>query len=720
MRTPTYLQMEAAECGPAALGIMLAHFGRIVPLAELRRECGVSRDGSNALNIVRAAERYGLEANGYSWDAEAFRTARLPVIAYWDFNHFVVVEGFGRNVAFLNDPAVGHRTASLEEFDESFTGLVLVMEPGPAFEKGGHQPSVVAALRRRIRGAGSTIGFAVLAGFLLVIPGLAIPAFTQVFLDEVLILSRTDWLRPLILAMIVTIAAQALVKFLQLRCLRDLRLSLSAKLSAQFFRHLLRLPLDFYEQRFAGEISDRSALNDKVAGVLSGQLAQTVIDAVMMVFYVALMLFYSVSLTLIGVFFAVLHFVALRRASRWRVEANMRLLQEYGKVSGSSIAGLQSIETIKASGLEQGFFNRWSGHFANASNTRQGFLLTNELLAMMPDTLLSLTNALVLVVGGVYVVNGWMTIGMLMAFRILIGSFLRPVGSLVRLGQTVQELGGDLARLDDVLGHPVDPSEAGGEQVQQDGRVRLTGRLELAGVSFGYNPTRPPLIEGFDLSIAPGRRVALVGSSGSGKSTVAKLVCGLYRPWSGEVLLDGMPRDSVAADVISRSISLVDQEILLFAGTLRENLTLWDPTVPEATLEAACRDAEIHERVRRMPGGLDGELSERGTNLSGGERQRLEIARALVNDPALLVLDEATSALDPEVERRIVERIERRGCACLIVAHRLSTIRDCDEIIVLDGGKVVERGTHEELWALCGSYRALLETGGVEAVGGAA
>jgi ATP-binding cassette subfamily C protein len=590
---------------------------------------------------------------------------------------------------------------------------VLVFDPGKEFERGGRRPSVVRALRERLSGFGSALTFAVWLGFLLVVPGLAFPAFTQVFLDEILIKGQDDWLRGLALAMLVTVFLQGVLKYLQLRCLLNLRLALAAKLSAGFFRHLLRLPIDFYAQRYAGEISDRSTLNEKVASVLSGQLAQTVIDVVMLGFYAAVMFVFAPDLTWIGIVCAVLNFVALRKLSSWRVEANMRLLQDEGKLSGVSIAGLQNIETIKASGLETGFFRRWAGHQAKAVNARQDIERTNEILSLLPDLLGSLTTVLVLVVGSLHVIEGRLTIGALAAFQLLMSSFLRPVGSLVRLGGTLQELQGDLARLDDVLEQQPDPSVlAPAVELDPGMPVRLRGQLELRDVTFGYSPLDPPLLSGFNLTVRPGERVALVGGSGSGKTTIARLVCGLYQPWSGQILFDGQERGRIPPAVLSNSLSLVDQDLLLFEGSVRDNLTLWDPTVPRHVLERACEDAEILERVRGPLGGLEGQLVENGANLSGGERQRLEIARALVSAPTILVLDEATSALDAESERVVVEKIAQRGCSCLIVAHRLSTIRDCDEIIVLERGQVVERGTHEELWKKGGAYAELIRTEG--------
>lgn len=717
--TPTVLQMEAVECAAASLGIILGHYGKYVPLAELRRECGVSRDGSNASTLVKAARRYGLTTKGYSVEVDALREQTMPCIAFWNFNHFLVVEGFEKDCVYLNDPAVGHRVVTIEEFEEAFTGVIVTCQPGPEFSPGGQKPTLLPALRTRLQGFGGALAFAVASGFLLVVPGLVIPALTQVFIDEVLIAERGEWLRPLVGALLIAVAVQGLLKLLQLRCLRRLHLALAGNLSAQFFRHLLRLPVDFYAQRFAGEISNRNQLNGKIAGILSGNLAQTAIDVVMMAFYAALMLFYDVLLTSVGIAFAALNFLALRRMARWRVEANMRLLQEAGKVTGAAIAGLQSMETIKASGLESGFFHRWSGYFANAANARQGIALTNQALGLLPGLLAATTTMLVLALGGYKVIHGELTIGMLVAFQTLMASFLRPIGNLVQLGQTIQELQGDVGRLDDVLAHDVDPLEkppehltpaSGTLDTSGEEKLRLRGFVELRGVTFGYNPTAPALIENFDLTLRPGQRVALVGGSGSGKSTIAKLVCGLYQPWSGEVLFDGVPRAEVPPHLMHNSLSMVDQDVLLFAGSVRQNLGLWDETVLEPVLLRACQDAEILDRIHELPGGMDGELTEGGSNLSGGERQRIEVARALANDPSILVLDEATSALDTESERMIVERIALRGCSCVIVAHRLSTIRDCDEIIVLDGGRVVERGTHDELWQRGGPYAELLRT----------
>jgi NHLM bacteriocin system ABC transporter peptidase/ATP-binding protein len=703
--------MEAVECGAASLGIILGYHGRVVPLSELREGCGVSRDGSNAANVVKAARRYGLKAKGLSTSLANVQKLKPPFVVFWNFNHFLVVEGFHHGRAWLNDPASGRRSVTLAEFDEAFTGVVLVMEPGPDFRRGGREPSTLRALAARVRGSGRDLAFCVIAGFLLVAPGLSVPMLTQVFIDQVLIDGRREWLRPLLLGLAFMAALQVVLRVLQLRYLRELRMKLAIKLSGTFVWHVLRLPVGFFAQRFAGEISSRVALNNGIADAVSGQLATAIIDVLMVVFYVAVMFVYDLELTLIGVVFAFGNVLALRWIARRRVDANMRLRQEVGKVSGVSIAGLQSMETLKASALESSFFARWAGYYTKATTARQELGVANQSIGVLPGLLSGITTLLILVIGGLKVMNGELSIGRLVAFQSLMIIFQRPVATLIGLGGRLQTLQGDVRRVDDVLLHDVDPEYQARETPPREGEVpRLRGHVELKSVTFGYSHVAPPLIECFDLRIEPGQRVALVGGSGSGKSTVAKLICGLYQPWEGEVLVDGARRNRIPRGILANSLSLVDQDILFFGGTVRENLTLWDPTVPQERLEQACRDAEIHDVVLSLPGGYDADLLEGASNLSGGQRQRLEIARALVNRPSILVLDEATSALDADTEYRIDRNLRRRGCSALVVAHRLSTIRDSEEIIVLRQGKVAQRGRHDDLWAADGEYRRLIRS----------
>ena len=716
VKTPTLLQMEAVECGAAALGIILGYYDRIVPLPELRQECGVSRDGSKAANILKAAQTYGLQAKGYKKELEQLQALSPPYIVFWNFNHFLVVEGFGKQRVYLNDPATGPRTVSHAEFDEGYTGVVLVLQPSAEFAKGGRKPSMALALWERLRSSKGAVAYCVLAGFLLTLIELVVPVFSQVFVDEVLIQGRQQWLRPLLIGMVFAAILQGLLTLFQLRYLRRLKIKLSVGMSSRFLWHILRLPVGFYAQRFAGEISNRTTLNDQVAEVLSGKLATTAIDVVMVIFYVLIMIQYDWVLTSTGIVFAAINIFTLQWLSRRRIDTNQRLIQEYGKVSGTSISALQSIETLKASGLESDFFSRWAGYYTKAINSQQELGLSNQTFSVLPTLLSAFSSMLVLVIGGLRVMDGHLSIGMLVAFQGLMQSFLAPVNSLVSFGSSLQELEGNLVRLDDVLRNPTDPQlEAEGRRQEAEFKTqnpRLQGAIALHHLTFGYSRLAAPLIEDLNLRLKPGQRVALVGGSGSGKSTVAKLVSGLYEPWSGEVCFDGQPRAEIPRQILTNSVAMVEQDILMFGGTVRENLTLWDATVPENHLVQACRDAAIHEVILALPGGYDAELSEGAVNLSGGQRQRLEIARALVNNPAILVMDEATSALDTETEKIIDRNLRQRGCTCLIVAHRLSTIRDCDEIIVLERGKVAQRGTHEDLWQVDGVYSRLIRTEG--------
>ncbi len=728
VKTPTVLQMEAVECGAAALGIILAHYGRIVPLAVLRQECGVSRDGSTAINIVKAAKQYGLTAKGFKKGLIALQELRCPYIVFWNFNHFLVVDGWGRDRIYLNDPATGPRTVTFQEFDEAYTGIVLVMEPGSEFRRGGRKPDLFRSLGDRLKGSIHALIYCLLVGLLLVFPGIAIPVFTQIFVDYILVQGQQDWLRPLLIGLLITASLKGILSWIQLRYLRRLKIKLAVKMSSQFLWHILQLPVSFYAQRYAGEVANRTNLNNKVADVLSGHLATTVIDVFMLFFYSLVMFQYDWILTSIGILFAGINLIALRWVSRQRKDANIRLGMEMGKTAGVAISGLHSIETLKSSALESDFFSRWVGYYTKGINSYQELGLQNQILSTLPITLSQLASVLLLIVGGFRVIDGDLTIGQLVAFQSLMLSFLEPVRRLVNLGSTLQELEGDISRLEDVLNNDLDP------QIQMDWlhstyrssqlskhlpqelvtnsitiqNFRLRGGVRLENLTFGYTPINPPLIEDFSLSIHPGQRVALVGGSGSGKSTIIKLVTGLYQPWTGVVFLDGQPLSQIPRQILTRSISLVEQDILLFAGSIRDNLTLWDPTISDLSLIHACQDALIHDVILSLPGGYETELIESGANLSGGQRQRLEIARALVRNPSILVMDEATSALDAETEKQINRNLRRRGCTCIIVAHRLSTIRDCDEIIVFSHGQVVERGTHEQLYCLDGTYAQLI------------
>ncbi len=712
VRTPTVLQMEAVECGAAALAIVLGYHGKYVPLEELRVACGVSRDGSKASNIVRAARRYGLQADGFKKEPAALEALPLPMIVFWNFNHFVVVEGFDRGQVYLNDPAYGPRVVSAEAFDLSFTGVVLTFVPGADFEPGEKPPVLWRALGQRLVGSEIGLIYVLLASLALVIPGLLIPVFLRVFVDYVLVAEFESWFGPLLIGMSVAALMRAALTWLQQYHLLRLETQLSLSGSSQFLWRLLCLPVEFYTQRFGGELGARVAINDQIAQLLSGEVATAIFNLITVMFYVLVMVLYDLPLTLISLTIAALNLAALRYTLRRRVDANRKLVQGKGKLLGTAMGGLQMIETLKANGAENDFFARWAGYQAQAVNAQQELELYNRILYGVPNFLLALNTAAILSIGGWRVMHGSMTIGVLVAFQSLVSSFSAPVNQLVNLGGLLQELEGDVAWLDDVLRCQTDAWVA--EQMNASNRpdtdILLLGYLDIRDVTFGYNQLAPPLIQGFDLSLAPGARVALVGETGSGKSTVARLVCGLYEPWEGQVLLDGASRRHISRATVTNSLALVDQDIFLFEGSVRDNLTLWDPTITETDMIQAAKDACIHDTILSRPGGYDSLVEEGGRNFSGGERQRLEIARALVCNPSLLVLDEATSALDPLTEEKIDDHLRQRGCTCLIIAHRLSTIRDCDEIIVLSQGQIVQRGTHAAMMRQGGLYVDLIRS----------
>ncbi|MCP4662722.1 MAG: NHLP family bacteriocin export ABC transporter peptidase/permease/ATPase subunit [bacterium] len=710
VRSPTVLQMEALECGAACLGIVLAYHGRWVPLEELRLACGVSRDGSKASNMVKAAMRYGLMPRPAKTEPAGLRRLQPPMILHWNFNHFVVLDGFRKGRVHLNDPASGPRTVSEEELDQSFTGVVLTFKPGSIFKRIGQPPRLLPALARRLIGSQAALVFVLLAGLALVVPGLVTPVFTKVFIDQVLLRNHREWLGPLLVGMGVTAAMIGALTWIQQSYLLRLETKMALAASGRFLRHVLRLPVEFFTQRFAGDISNRVSANDRVAQLLSRDLATNVLGAVMVVFFATLMFRYDALLTLIGIVVVSMNVAALQFVSRKRVDGNRSLLQEQGKLHGTAIGGLQIIETLKATAGESDLFSRWAGYQAKVVNIRQDVERYTQLLDAVPPLLAAVNTALILGIGSLRVMNGVLTLGGLVAFQALMASFIAPVNRLVTLGAKLQTVEGDMNRLDDVLRYPPEAgieSEAG-EPPSPESAVKLAGHLELREVSFGYSRLAPPLIEGLSLTLKPASRVALVGGSGSGKSTVAKLIVGLYEPWSGEILFDGRPRLEVPRSVMTNSLASVDQSVFLFEGSVRDNLTLWDSTVPLPEVVAAAKDAAIHEDVAARPDGYDSLVDEGGANFSGGQRQRLEIARALVTRPSILVLDEATSALDPATEQLIDEDLRRRGSTCVIVAHRLSTIRDADEIIVLEEGKVVQRGTHDEMKNAEGPYAQLI------------
>jgi NHLM bacteriocin system ABC transporter peptidase/ATP-binding protein len=709
-KVPTVLQMESVECGAAALSMILARYGRHVPLEELRADCGVSRDGARASSLVAVARRHGLIARGYQTEAAALPDQPMPLIVFWAFQHFLVVEGisrrFGRTVVHVNDPAAGPRTMDWDEFDSGYTGIALTFEPGPDFAKAGRAPRVLDALAGRRQPTGRALPLILLASLLLVPIGIVGPACSRVFLDQILGEGDHGLVLPLLLTMTAAAVGTTVLTAVQQHYLLRIETRMGVFGSARFFRHLLRLPVDFFLQRQPAEVARRVSANDMVAQILNRDLATTVVNLLLVFFYAAVLFRYDMTLGTIGIALATLNIGVLRLVARTRTDAVSALRADRGKLTGTTFNTLRLIETIKATGAEQDAFARWAGFLAKTTSGRQRLGLPTAFITVIPPMLATANTGLILLVGGLRVVDGAISVGTLVAFQTLLNSFSRPVAQLTNLGEQLQDAAADLARLHDVERYPVDPAFE--QRVPAHGEARLSGHVAFEEITFGYNPQASPILNDVSLTVEPGRRIALVGGSGSGKSSLGRLVAGLYRPWSGRILMDGRPREGLGRELVAASVAFVDQDISLFEGTVRDNLTLWDETIPDEAVTAALRDAEIFDLVAARPGGIRSGVLESGRNFSGGQRQRLELARALVTRPTLLVLDEATSALDAETEQRISDNLRRRGCACLIIAHRLSSIRDADEIIVLEHGEVVERGRHYELMDRDGRYRRLV------------
>ena len=711
VKVPTVLQMEATECGAASLSMILSHYELWLPLEKLRQECGVNRDGSKASCVIRAARNRGCNANGYRWTADRLRELmEFPLIIHWEFNHFVVLEGIKGDTVYLNDPAMGRRTVKWDEFRTSYTGVALRVVPNENFKPEGHRYNIFTVVAEKLAQDKWAVLFIVLLNLGMIIPGLAAPVFSQIFLDDILTKKHPDWMFNFCLAMTVSFVISGIMTWLQAVVLTRWQKKLTLADSSSFFWHLLRLPMAFFHQRFAGEVASRVSFNESIASVLSGPAATAVLNFFVAIFYLLLLLQYNVTLTLIGVAFMAVDFIVFFALRRHLTDLNMKIQQDAGKEYGTMMNGLMMIETIKANGNEADFFAKWAGYRAKVLKGSQDVAIWSMTATIIPTLLGGINGALIMTLGGFSIMEGAMTAGMFTAFQSLMGSFQAPVNALLGLGSTLQSTEMQMQRLNDVRKYETDTLNCRDEEIPEGQQIeRLNGDLELRNIDFGYSPLEKPLIKNFSLHIEPGHWVAVVGASGSGKSTVAKVVTGIYEEWSGEVRLDGKIRRELPRAVIVNSLSAVDQDVFQITGTVADNLSLFDDSVRRSDIIRAAKDACIHDDILALEKGYDSEVSEGGLNFSGGQRQRLEIARALANNPSLLILDEATSALDPMTEQIILENIRRRGCSCLVVAHRLSTIRDCDEIIVLEHGNVVERGTHRQMIQHDGPYRRLIE-----------
>lgn len=708
VKVPTLLQQEAVECGAASLAMVMAYHGKWLPLETVREDCGVSRDGSSAKSIVQAARRYGFKAAGYRLEPAELRQAPLPCIIHWNFNHFVVFCGFQGRYALIGNPATGPEKIPLEEFDKAYTGITLTFEPTEAFVREGKAPSLLGFVRRRLRGSGGMLAFVLLVGLLTSVLGVLSPLFSRVFLDDLLTGAKPDWLMPFVYLFAGFILLQTVVSGIS----QHYSLKISGKFaiiaSGTFMWQVLRLPVRFFSARLAGDIAMRQQANEGIAATVFERLAPLVLDIAMLVFYLAVMLGYSVPLTLIGLGCAAFNLLLSAYIAKKRANITRASMMMQGKLQATTLSGVEMIETIKASGAEDGFFQKWSGYHAGVNTATVAGARLNGYLGSLAALAGSLSGVLVLCIGALLIIRGTLTVGMLLAFQGFLAAFMGPVETLRSLREEMEQLRASMERVQDVMNYPPDAFPSASPDDDTRTYRKLSGNVELKNVTFGYNPLAAPLIQDFNLTLKTGQRVALVGASGCGKSTVAKLMSGLYKPWSGEILFDGKPVEAIEHEVFTGSVAVVDQDVTMFEDSLSANIKMWDDTIADFEMILAANDAQIHHMILSREGGYRAQVLEGGKNFSGGERQRIDIARALALDPTIAILDEATSALDAKTEAELIRAICNRGITCVIIAHRLSTIRDCDEILVLDHGKVVQRGTHETLYAQEGLYHELV------------
>lgn len=706
-KTPTVYQMEATECGAASLSMIFSYFGKNIALEQMRIETGVSRDGCNAGNIMRAAKKYGLECHGYRKELEGLFELPAPCIIHWNFNHFVVYEGIKHGYAYLNDPAIGRRKLTMEELDDGFTGIVLTFAATDKFVKEKNKNLFYRHIRERLTGQYSSVIKLICIGLLLVIPGLMIPVLSQIFLDDILTGGNIEWFPGFIVVMLSVIIINSGLNLYRSLILQKLQNKMTLVSAHKFLSHLFRLPIVFFDQRYAGDLAGRVNNNNNISAFLAGELAETILNLLVAIFYLILLLIYNPILTIIGIANLVINIITVQLSSKTISNITMKLQQDQGKTMGTVYAGINITSTLKASGTENEYVSRILGNYAKNITIEQKLNKLQNLMNIIPQVSESISTILVLMIGGLLVIHGNMTIGMLVAFGSLLSSFAQPVNFLVSFVKRIHMLKADMNRVEDILNYPLDKKFEHSEKIHM--QTKLSGNVELKDISFGYSRLAPPLIEKFSFKLNSGNSIAFVGASGCGKSTISKLISGLYQPWNGEISMDGIPINKLPKSVVCASVSTVSQDITLFSGTIRDNLTMWNSGILETDVIQAAKDACIHDTITSKPGAYDFVLTEGAANLSGGQRQRLEIARALTTNPSILIMDEATSALDPIVEKQILDNIKRRGCTCIIVAHRLSAIRDCDQIIVMNRGKIAQRGTHTELASTEGIYQALIK-----------
>lgn len=706
-KVPVVMQLEALECGAACLAMVLAYYDKWIPLEQIRADCGVSRDGSNAKNMLKAARYYGLEAKGYRYEVESLQEeGQFPCIIHWGFNHFVVLDGFKHNKAYLNDPARGEISVDMDTFDEQFTGIVLNFVPGPAYEPSGQQKSMLEFVKRRLKGSEPAIIFTVVTSIIVALMSVISPGFSKVFIDRLLTQKNPEWTEPFLIFLTAFALIKVIMSIVQVDYSKIINGKMSAVGSTSYMWKVLQLPIDFFSQRMAGDIQSRQYVNASIANTLINILAPIGIDAIMLLVYLVVMLRYNVALTIVGITALTINMLMSRYISAKRINLTRVTLRDQAKLSSTTVSGIEMIETIKSAGAENGFFAKWSGYQASVNSQEVKFSKQDKYLNLIPSFINTLANNTVLIFGIYLTINGEFTLGMINAFTGYLGSFMSPALSIISAGQSIQEMRTEMERVDDVMDYPCDNIFKKDEE--GDDYTKLSGNVEIKNLSFGYSKLADPFIVDFNMKLEPGKSVALVGGSGCGKSTMSKLISGLQKPWGGEILFDGKSTTQINKSVFVSSLAVVDQDIILFEDTIENNIKMWDDSIEDFEMILAARDAQIHDDIMERPNGYQHKIIEGGKDFSGGQRQRLEIARVLAQDPTIIILDEATSALDALTEYEVVKAIKNRGISCIVVAHRLSTIKNCDEIIVMDKGRIIDRGTHKELMQTSELYQKLV------------
>lgn len=700
-KVPVVMQMETVECGAAALSMLLAYHGKWLSIEQLRTDCGVSRDGSNARNIVRAARSHGMDAHGWHADIDDL-PALAPAIIHWNYNHFVVFKGFDRGLAFINDPSMGSMAVSMKDFRRSYTGVAITATPGADFKPQGHQTSILHYVRENIRGVKDAFIFTLVMGLLMSFAGMVYPLFSQIFLDSIITGKNDEWTIPFFFGIVCLVVFNFLLALLDNVYGRRFAGSMSIKGNTRFLWHALNLPIEFFAQRYVGDIVQRQSLNEHITTTLVRILAPYAVNVALLVVYVIVMAQYSLLLTIVGISVVALNIYTVAAERELRTNLARALEQSEGRFYGITMSCVDNIESIKAAGAERGFFEFWSGNFARRNNQEVAF----QKRPFWPFVFGHFANSFILILGATLILEGQFSIGMLMAFQGFMAEFMKPAMGLMEGSTTVLELRSQMERIDDVMAYPTEQDTAAGNG--QSGNVKLGGKIEMRNVTFGYSTSAEPLIRDFSMTLLPGKSVAIVGASGCGKSTIAKLVTGLYKPWSGEILFDDRDSSEVTRGEFVNSVACIDQNVVLFDDTIAENIKMWDHSIEDFTMTMACIDAGIRDDIISRPRGFNTRLVKGGGNFSGGQRQRFEIATALAREPVILILDEATSALDTVMESEVMQSIRQCGASTIVIAHRLSTIRDCDEIIVMDKGRIVQRGTHDELIAQPGAYAELI------------